>query len=58
MRVDIIEPDELPQFYPSCAQIEVQSEATGELPKGVKIPEDWQKSSEGVYTWIRLSNPD
>jgi hypothetical protein len=54
MRVDIIEPDELPQFYPSCAQIEVQSEATGELPKGVKIPEDWQKSSEGVYTWIRL----
>ena len=27
------------QLYPSCAQIQVESSATGELPKGVKIPE-------------------
>jgi len=27
------------QLYPSCAQILVESAATGALPKGVKIPE-------------------
>lgn len=29
----------LTQLYPSCAQINVRSKATGQLPKGVKIPE-------------------
>jgi hypothetical protein len=28
------------QYFPTCAQIEVGSEATGELPKGFRIPED------------------
>jgi len=39
-----------PQFYPSCAQIEVESEAvSGELPKGIKIPEDVSKGAPGMF---------
>jgi len=37
-----------PQLYPSCAQIEVESTMTGQLPKGIRIPEDFSKKSPGM----------
>jgi hypothetical protein len=37
------------QIYASCAQIEVESEYTGPLPKGVRIPEDMDVGSPGRY---------
>lgn len=36
------------QLYPSCLQIEVASNATGTLPKGVKIPEVFSPQSPGM----------
>ncbi|KAI0534911.1 glycoside hydrolase [Xylaria digitata] len=37
------------QMYPSCAQIQVESDAIdGMLPKGIKIPEDLSPSSPGI----------
>lgn len=39
------------QLYPSCAQIEVESEVVGgKLPKGIKIPEDFSPASPGMQT--------
>jgi len=35
-------------MFPSCAHIEVESESTGELPEGVKIPEILSASSTGM----------
>lgn len=37
-----------PQLYPACAQIEVESATTGELPKGIKIPEGLSNISPGM----------
>ncbi|OAG09647.1 uncharacterized protein CC84DRAFT_1202321 [Paraphaeosphaeria sporulosa] len=37
-----------PQIYPSCAQIEVVSDVTGDLPEGINIPEAFQKNSPGM----------
>jgi hypothetical protein len=37
-----------PQLYPACAQIEVESAITGELPKGIKIPEGLSNTSPGM----------
>jgi len=59
MRVDVIWPGLLwkegdkvitngdAQLYPSCAQIQVESEVVGSLPKGIKIPEDLCKNCSG-----------
>ena len=35
------------QLYHSCAQIQVESDATGSLPKGVLIPEAFQYDKPG-----------
>jgi hypothetical protein len=55
MRIDLMWPgtktyqDDDAQLYPGCAQIEVQSEYTGSLPKGgVKIPEALAKGKPGM----------
>ena len=37
------------QLYPSCAQIRVESTATGSLPKGVKFPEVYDPKAPGEY---------
>lgn len=37
-----------PQLYPNCAHIEVESEFTGDLPKGIKIPEAFASENEGM----------
>jgi hypothetical protein len=57
MRVDIIWSDfyyqgvghNSSQLYPSCVQIEVESEVKGELPKGVKIPEIFFPEEPGKF---------
>ncbi|KAI8947023.1 glycoside hydrolase [Xylaria longipes] len=37
------------QMYPSCAQIQVESDAIGDsLPKGIRIPEDLSPTSPGM----------
>lgn len=38
-----------PQIYTSCAHIHVSSDATGPLPKGIKIPEDIGSDSPGMF---------
>jgi hypothetical protein len=38
------------QFYPGCAQIEVESDVTGTLPEGIKIPEDLTHYGPGTCT--------
>jgi hypothetical protein len=36
------------QMYPTCAQIEVESDSSLEaLPKGIRIPEDMSQESPG-----------
>lgn len=55
LRFDLVSPggsgtsigDKAAQLYPSCAQIEVKSEANGDLPKGVLIPEIFQNYAPG-----------
>jgi hypothetical protein len=37
-----------PQLYPACAQIEVESAISGDLPKGIKIPEGLSNLSPGM----------
>lgn len=37
------------QLYPSCVQLLVQSPIKGNLPKGIKIPEDFSNSSPGKF---------
>ncbi|KAF2871788.1 glycosyl hydrolase family 61-domain-containing protein [Massariosphaeria phaeospora] len=37
-----------PQLFPACAQIEVVSDTTGDLPKGIKIPENLQMDQPGM----------
>lgn len=64
LRTDLIWPGfdwpEIPssgiaQLYPSCAQIHVVSEATGELPKGgISIPEDFSHTSPGMATTLEM----
>ncbi|KAF2820353.1 hypothetical protein CC86DRAFT_374518 [Ophiobolus disseminans] len=50
LRVDMVyaNGDYATQLYPSCAQILVESSATGALPKGVKFPEAYEPSQPGV----------
>jgi hypothetical protein len=40
------------QLYPSCAQIEVESEATEPMPQGISIPEDLGTKSPGCQVSI------
>jgi hypothetical protein len=42
------------QLYPSCAQIEVESEIEGSLPQGIHIPEDVRKKSPGMQMSIEM----
>ena len=35
------------QLYPSCAHVEVESAASGALPKGVKFPEVYDPAMPG-----------
>jgi hypothetical protein len=41
-----------PQVYPACAHIEVISDTTGDLPKGVKIPEALRMDQPGTYSFF------
>jgi hypothetical protein len=46
------------QMYPTCAQIEVMGGVSGDLPKGIKIPEDLQNESPGTYIVVgNMENP-
>lgn len=38
-----------PQIYATCAQIEVESNIVGSLPKGILIPENISHTSPGQY---------
>lgn len=43
------------QLYPSCAQIIVESNATGALPKtGVRFPEAYEPSMPGKIYTVKL----
>jgi hypothetical protein len=35
------------QLYPSCAQIQIESDFSGSLPEGIKIPDALQHTSPG-----------
>lgn len=57
MRIDQLWPGTKPsqysgnipgQMYPSCAQIQVESNAQGVLPKGISIPKDFSHESPGM----------
>jgi hypothetical protein len=37
------------QLYPACAQVLVEGNATGALPKGVKFPEVYDPSMPGKF---------
>ncbi|ORY14706.1 glycosyl hydrolase family 61-domain-containing protein [Clohesyomyces aquaticus] len=62
MRVDIIwsefwylgKTNGIAQMYPSCVQIEVESEVEGELPRGVRIPEIFFPDQPGVATSLDM----
>jgi hypothetical protein len=41
-------PHVIAQHYPSCLQIDVTSDVTGDLPKGVKIPEILMPDQPGM----------
>lgn len=36
------------QMYPSCAQLNVKSDVTGSLPKGVQIPQIFTPEGPGA----------
>ena len=38
-----------PQHYPAWVFLDVESEVTGQLPKGIKIPEDMSQYHAGAY---------
>ncbi|KAI9159064.1 putative endo-beta-1,4-glucanase D [Paramyrothecium foliicola] len=44
------------QFYASCAQIEVESDASGSLPCGIRIPEDVSLKSPGMQVSLEQYN--
>ena len=44
--------DVLTQLYPSCAQLNIKSSATGSLPKGVKIPEIFSPDVLGAFVFL------
>ena len=56
MRMDLIWPGRqqstlvsvLPQLYPTCAHIQVESEYSGSLPEGISIPEDLADDKPGM----------
>jgi len=43
------------QLYPGCAQILVESKFGGELPAGIKIPEDFSHASPGMATGLDMN---
>lgn len=59
MRIDLIWPgmDYLgsyspAQLYPSCAQLVIEGESSGPLPKGIIIPEDLSHYSPGKTSML------
>ncbi|KAK9771610.1 putative Glycoside hydrolase [Seiridium cardinale] len=42
------------QIYPSCAQIQVESDYSGELPAGINIPEDLSHTSPGMAVTLSM----
>ncbi|ETS73783.1 hypothetical protein PFICI_14729 [Pestalotiopsis fici W106-1] len=42
------------QLYPSCAQIQVESDFTDPLPQGIKIPEALQHTSPGMSSTLSM----
>ena len=42
------------QLYHSCAQIQVDSDSTGSLPKGVLIPEAFQYGKSGLVVSVEM----
>ncbi|CAI6333745.1 unnamed protein product [Periconia digitata] len=55
--INIGDDGSLAQMYPSCAQLNIQSESKAEFPKGVKIPEIFQPLEPGMTTsWDMLNN--
>lgn len=50
------------QMYPSCAQLNIKSDATGALPEGVKIPDIFSPESPGMqvspemYDYKKIDN--
>ena len=63
MRIDLMWPaireyhDHIAQMYPGCAQLEVESEYEGSLPKpGVKIPEVLEIGQPGMKSILRQNN--
>ena len=42
------------QIYATCAQISVESEYSGDLPEGIKIPEGLSKESPGMSTSLAM----
>ncbi|KAI0134080.1 glycosyl hydrolase family 61-domain-containing protein [Xylariales sp. AK1849] len=44
----------LGQFYPSCAQLLVESDVSGPLPEGIRIPEDLSHTSPGMATSLSM----
>ncbi|KAF2263084.1 hypothetical protein CC78DRAFT_605021 [Lojkania enalia] len=47
-------PPILGQMYPSCAQIEIESDSSGPLPRGVRIPEIFSPNSTGMTTSLAM----
>jgi hypothetical protein len=40
----------VPQLYPACAQIEVESAIAGELPEAINIPAGFSSLSPGMQS--------
>ncbi|KAF3025051.1 hypothetical protein E8E14_014436 [Neopestalotiopsis sp. 37M] len=42
------------QLYPSCAQIQIESDSPGSLPEGIKIPDTLQHTSPGMASTLSM----
>ncbi|KAI1865416.1 uncharacterized protein JN550_008464 [Neoarthrinium moseri] len=42
------------QLYPSCAQIQVESDYSGDLPRGIPIPESFSHTSPGMAITLNM----
>ncbi|CAG9988149.1 unnamed protein product [Clonostachys byssicola] len=63
LRLDLIWPglweppiyvSDTPQIYATCAQILVESDATGPLPEGIEIPADLNTTTPGMRTSLSM----
>jgi len=44
------------QLYPSCAQLNIESDFSGDLPQGIRIPEDLSFNSSGMASSVDMYN--